>query len=188
MITVSAVLGLLLIVAAAPKLRATAAFGKTVEAYRLLPTGLAHLVGRVLPWAELVTGVALVTGPMWRIAALAATLMFGAFTLGLTVNLLRGRTELSCGCFSFGALDESAQRISWFHAARAGVLTALAALTVAVGVPATESDDRPVQLVVAAGMVAVGVVIAELRTVVTPDTSGLDTVLSRAENTLREAG
>ncbi|MFJ9631811.1 MauE/DoxX family redox-associated membrane protein [Streptomyces sp. NPDC101175] len=188
MIAVSAALGLLLIVAAAPKLRAAAAFGRTVEAYRVLPPGLARLVGRVLPWAELLVGAALVTGPVWRLAASAAALMFGAFTLGLTVNLLRGRTELSCGCFSFGAVDESARRIGWFHAARAAVLTALAAGTAAVGVPSVELADRIVQLVVAGGVVAVGVVVAELRTVLTTDAGGLDVVLGRARDTLREAG
>ncbi|MEU6259550.1 MauE/DoxX family redox-associated membrane protein [Streptomyces sp. NPDC047043] len=186
MILVSGLLGLVLIVAALPKLRTAAAFGKTVEAYGLLPGRLAHAVGRTLPWAELVTGATLLTGPLWRTAATAAALMFVAFTAGLTVNLMRGRTDLSCGCFAFGAVDGAAERIGWFHAARAAALAGLATTVAVLGVPATDTEDRLVQLVVAAGLVGVGVLAAEVRTVLTGPSDGMDSVLSRARSTLRE--
>ncbi len=43
-----------------------------------------------------------------RIAAAVATVLFTGFCVGLTVNLLRGRRELDCGCFAFGNEGEAA--------------------------------------------------------------------------------
>lgn len=57
--------------------------------------------------------------------AAAAAFLFVSFALAVGANLLRGRTELRCGCF--GATGE--RRISWAHVAGNACLTLVAALS-----------------------------------------------------------
>jgi hypothetical protein len=117
------------------------------------------MVARVLPVAEIIVGLCLITGVLGRLAALAAALLLSAFVAGLSVNLLRGRRDLDCGCFAFGAAD-GVPHISWFHPARAGGL-AVAALVLALApAPAVDPLARiaatALGLLVLLGTVAVG--------------------------------
>jgi hypothetical protein len=111
-----------LLIAGLMKINSLALFGKQVAAYQIAPERISELVGYILPPAEIVLGIAMLFIPQLSAAAM---LLFAAFAVAIGVNLLRGRTELRCGCFGV----TGKQTISVAHfAANIGLLL-LAALT-----------------------------------------------------------
>jgi len=134
-----------------------------VAAHRLLPAGVARVVGRRLPAAELVLGAALIASGGAAVVAVPVVLLLAAFAAGLTVNLVRGNTAVGCGCFAFGteAADRGDDRLRWWHAARALGLAVTAALAVAPGVTGPWPERLGATLagaVLALAVVAVGAV------------------------------
>lgn len=103
------VAGLALLGSAASKLNDPQRFAGIVRAYRLLPGPLAGLVAVALPLAELVIGAALLLRMETKPVALAAAALLMIFAVAIGINVLRGRTGISCGCF----LSERASRLSW---------------------------------------------------------------------------
>ena len=92
------VVGLVLFVAGLAKLRGgERRFTAVVARYELVPAAVAPVLGRWLPWAEVVTGAFLVAGVASRPAAVAAVLLFTVFSAAIGVGLARGRTH-DCGC------------------------------------------------------------------------------------------
>ena len=123
----SCVVGAVLLVAGIPKVRDGQAMIRAVRGYRVLPDPVAVVVGRVLPWLEIVLGVGLILGIAPRVTGAVASAMFLAFFAGLTINLLRGRRDLDCGCFAFSAGSEEIAHIGWWHSVRAAAFAILAA-------------------------------------------------------------
>nr|WP_300397365.1 MauE/DoxX family redox-associated membrane protein [uncultured Rhodococcus sp.] len=155
---VSSAVGAILVVAGLPKIKEPERMARAVRGYRLLPEKFAGVVGRVLPVAEVAVGLALIIGVLPKIAGGAAVVMFLAFFFGLTVNLLRGRRDLDCGCFAFAAGADEVARIGWWHSARAAVLAVLAATVVLT--PTIGMIDRVAGTLVGlfvVGLVCVGV-------------------------------
>ena len=76
-------------------------FAAAVEGYQLLSPDSAIWVVRVLPWLEIILGIALLLGIMIRYTAgfAGAFLMF--FIGVMLVTYLRG-IEADCGCFGVG--------------------------------------------------------------------------------------
>jgi uncharacterized membrane protein YphA (DoxX/SURF4 family) len=66
--------------------------------YRLVPGGLVNLSALVLPWFELLCGVALVLGMWNRTAAALIGLLLLVFVVAIAANLARGNA-IDCGCF-----------------------------------------------------------------------------------------
>ena len=95
------VLGLTFIYASYHKILAPADFAKIVYGYDLFPYGAINLIAIVLPFIELIAGLALILGLYPRSAALIINGMLVAFIIVLSINLIRGH-EFDCGCFSFG--------------------------------------------------------------------------------------
>ena len=93
------VLGLTFIYASYHKIFAPADFAKIVYGYDLFPNGAINLIAIVLPFIELLAGLALILGVYPRSAVLIINGMLAAFILVLTINLIRGH-EFNCGCFS----------------------------------------------------------------------------------------
>jgi cytochrome c oxidase subunit IV len=85
--------------AAVGKLRNWHVFEGVVANYRMLPEPLVRPFAYLLPPLELLVAVALVTlsAPVPETAA--ATLL-GLFAAAMGVNIVRGRREIDCGCFS----------------------------------------------------------------------------------------
>lgn len=105
-------LGLLFIAAALPKLTDPPSFAHMIYNYRLLPGGLVNPFALVLPWLELLCGVALVLGIWSRSAAAAIGLLLIVFVAAVSVNLLRGNA-IECGCFDVREAGKSvAERLS----------------------------------------------------------------------------
>jgi hypothetical protein len=106
------------------KLRNLELFESAVINYRILPRFLAALFARLIPIAELGGALALLW-PAWRTAGAAIILfLLVIFTLGIAINLMRGRHDVDCGCFG----PALRQTLSWWLVLRNLALAALAAI------------------------------------------------------------
>ncbi len=94
-------LGIVLIVAGAAKVGRPLTAQRAVQAYEIMPQGLAGTIGLVLPFLEIALGVLLVLGLFTRIAAAVGTLLMVAFIIGIAQAWSRGLT-IDCGCFGGG--------------------------------------------------------------------------------------
>jgi hypothetical protein len=93
------ILGLTFIYASYYKILAPADFAKIVYGYDLFPHAAINLIAIILPFIELVAGLALILGIYPRSAVLIINGMLIAFIVVLSINLIRGH-EFDCGCFS----------------------------------------------------------------------------------------
>ena len=92
------VLGQVFILAAFNKILDPAPFADVITNYAILPGALISPVAVILPWVELICGLALVTNKLTRGAALILFLLLTTFLSVLGYNLVRG-LDVSCGCF-----------------------------------------------------------------------------------------
>lgn len=90
--------GLVLVKAAMGKLRSWGLLEGVIQNYRILPEPLVRPTAIALPPVELALGAALLVRPGLAGLACAGALLV-AFALAMAVNVLRGRTEIDCGCF-----------------------------------------------------------------------------------------
>lgn len=100
------VLGVTFIYASYSKILAPAAFAKIIYGYDLFPAVLINLTAIILPFVELLTGLALIVGGYPRPAALIVNAMLMVFIVSLSINLIRGH-EFDCGCFAINADNTS---------------------------------------------------------------------------------
>ena len=112
--------------AAATKWRDREAFGYALENYELLPSALVAPAALAIPLVETVTALGLLAPATRPYTAPAAAALFLLFSLGIAVNLARGRDAIDCGCG--GASGD--QPISWWLVARNLVLVAAALVLV----------------------------------------------------------
>lgn len=91
-------LGLLFVSAALPKLVDPPSFAHMIYNYRILPGPLVNAAALVLPWFELLAGLALVLGIWRRTAAAWIGGMLLLFVAAISFNLARGNA-IDCGCF-----------------------------------------------------------------------------------------
>ena len=105
-------LGLVFAIAALAKIADPPGFAKSIWLYGLAPAWSVHPAALVLPWLELLCGLALCLG-FWRRAAAAWTaLLLLVFIAALSINLAR-RHPVDCGCFgSGGAALTEAERLA----------------------------------------------------------------------------
>ena len=95
-------LGIIFIVAALPKIADPPSFAHMIYNYRLLPGALINMVALVLPWMELLCGVALVLGVWKRTAAMLVGAMLVVFLVAISINVMRLH-PIDCGCFDLSA-------------------------------------------------------------------------------------
>lgn len=126
--TAGAALSVIFLTGAWQKLRDPPLFQANVENYRLLPEGLTSVAAILLPLWELAAGVLLLFGSTRTAAALLTVGLLLVVTAAVVVNLLRGRTEIDCGCGSLGG-HVGDQTLSWGLTIRNGVLAVAALLT-----------------------------------------------------------
>ncbi len=91
-------IGCVFVAAALGKIGDPAAFALQVHNYRLTPVWSEHLVAIVLPWVELVAGLALVLGVRARAGAALALGLMVLFTVAVGSAWARG-LDFECGCF-----------------------------------------------------------------------------------------
>jgi putative oxidoreductase len=102
------VLGLLFLAASLAKIVDVASLAKEVHNFHLAPLWSEHLLAMVLPWIELLAGLALVLGIRPRAGAWVTGLLLVVFTIAVASAMARG-LNFHCGCF--GTAD--ATRIGW---------------------------------------------------------------------------
>jgi Methylamine utilisation protein MauE len=127
-----AILMLIFLAGAWSKLRARETFEGVVYNYRLLPEFAVRPVSYLLPVIELAVGLGVAYAPTRPYAVIGALLLLTVFNIAIAVNLLRGRREIDCGCFS----SVLKQRLSTWLIVRNTVLMGLAAW-LAWGAPQT---------------------------------------------------
>lgn len=115
---------LILLVAGIAKISNLRSFAGAVRAYGLLSGPLVSPVSRGLPIVEVLIAGALVLNQASAWPSLAAAALFLVFTGGVTINLLRGRRDISCGCFG----TDHDRKLSWGLVMRNGLLILLALL------------------------------------------------------------
>jgi putative oxidoreductase len=95
------ILGLTFIYASFHKIISPAEFAKIVYGYDLFPAVFINLIAIIVPFLELVAGLALVIGFYPRSAAIIISTLLLAYIIVVTINLIRGH-EFDCGCFTSG--------------------------------------------------------------------------------------
>ena len=93
------ILGLTFIYASFHKILSPADFAKIVYGYDLFPEIFINLIAIIIPFLELIAGLALIIGVYPRSAAIVINGLLLAFIAVLAINLIRGH-EFDCGCFS----------------------------------------------------------------------------------------
>ena len=121
---VRAFLALVLLTAGIAKLVKRREFVEVVRNYRLLPESLAGFMGRSLPVIEVVVAIGLLLGIFIYWLAIIAIGLFLLFGSAVAINLLRGRRNISCGCFG----PQQNHRLTWGLVMRNAVFAGLATM------------------------------------------------------------
>lgn len=115
----AASLSVLLLIGGIDKLRNLDLFEGAVLAYRLLPVTFSRPFAVFFMVAELGAAVLLLIPQLRFYGALLALCVVGFATAGVAINLLRGHTDVACGC---GNLKEQSAGLSWWLVVRNALL------------------------------------------------------------------
>lgn len=89
-------------------------FARSIWFYHVVPGELINLVALILPWLELLCGLAVILGIFYRGAVVWANLMTIAFMVVLLSTIARG-LDIDCGCFRAAtSATEPAWNAFWF--------------------------------------------------------------------------
>jgi len=92
------VLGGLFVYAGAVKVLEPLDFAQNIRNYQLVGQSLSFVAAIVLPWLEILAGLALILGVWTRGAALVVTGLLVFFIVLTAVTMIRG-LDVDCGCF-----------------------------------------------------------------------------------------
>ncbi len=92
------VVGVTFIYASLYKINDPADFAKSIYYYHLVPGDLINLMALILPWIELLCGLALILGLFYNGAVVLANVMIFTFIFALSTAIARG-IDVECGCF-----------------------------------------------------------------------------------------
>jgi uncharacterized membrane protein YphA (DoxX/SURF4 family) len=105
-VRVQIALGIFFVAAALPKLVDPPSFAHMIYNYRLVPGAFVNFMALVMPWFELLAGLALILGIWTRTSAgLVGTLLL-VFIAAISLNLARGNA-IDCGCFDVSAANKT---------------------------------------------------------------------------------
>jgi uncharacterized membrane protein YphA (DoxX/SURF4 family) len=98
-IRVQLALGAIFVIAAIPKIADPPSFAHMIYNYRLVPASLINISALVMPWVELLAGLALILG-VWKVAARNLIgILLAIFIIAISINLVRDNA-IDCGCFN----------------------------------------------------------------------------------------
>lgn len=106
-------IALLFALAGSHKLRNLALFTEVFSAYRVLPESLARRSAWLIPAMELAIALALPWDSCRPWTLMAAIGLLIAYAAGISLNLVRGRRELDCGCGAAGNRRSIALWMVW---------------------------------------------------------------------------
>jgi uncharacterized membrane protein YphA (DoxX/SURF4 family) len=128
-VRVQIALGAIFVAAALPKITDPPSFAHMIYNYRILPGGLIHITALVMPWIEIITGLALILGVWVKPARWIIATMLIVFMVAISINLLRDNA-IDCGCFDVSAAGKTHEeriRDMWIVIVRdAGMLLMIA--------------------------------------------------------------
>lgn len=108
------VIGGVFVYASLYKIVEPGSFAKSIWYYHMVPGGLINLLAICLPWLELLAGMGLLFGVLYRGSVLSVNLMTLMFMIALASAISRG-LSIDCGCFKAGAqATESAWEALYF--------------------------------------------------------------------------
>ena len=108
-IRVQIALGAIFIIAALPKIADPPSFAHMIYNYRLVPASLINLSALVMPWVELLAGLALILG-VWKTAARNIVgILLAIFIIAISINLSRDNA-IDCGCFNVADAGKTHQQ------------------------------------------------------------------------------
>ncbi|HJW14002.1 MAG TPA: MauE/DoxX family redox-associated membrane protein [Thermoanaerobaculia bacterium] len=127
-------LGAIFAVAALPKIADPPSFAHMIYNYRLVPGPLVNAFALVMPWVELLAGLALILGVWRREAAVLIGLLLLVFIAAIAFDLARGHA-VDCGCFDVHAAGKSREEqlsdMRWVLVRDAAMLLMVAQVLVA---------------------------------------------------------
>ena len=109
--------------AAIPKIAEPLAFATSISHYEMMPLWTVNAFALVVPWLEVLIGVALVVGYKLRTSSLIAGGLLLMFTGAVAWAIMHG-LEIDCGCF--GA--EGGEEVSWYKVGKNLLMVAGCAL------------------------------------------------------------
>lgn len=115
--TVQIFLAALLVISGINQLAHFSQFKASVVAYKLLPAYAVGIVAALLASCEIIVGFSLVL-PWGEQAVLMPAIIFGLYFSAMSFNLLRGHTNIDCGC----SLIRREAPLSYWHLLRNLVL------------------------------------------------------------------
>jgi hypothetical protein len=137
-VRVQIALGIVFAAAAIPKIADPPAFAHMVYNYRMVPGGVVNGIALVLPWVELLGGIALVLGVWKREAAFLVGLLLVFFIAAIGFNLARGHA-IDCGCFDLRSAGKSREQLlsdmRWVLIRDVGLLLLVAQVAAATRTP-----------------------------------------------------
>ena len=141
-IRIQIALGIIFVVAALPKIVDPPSFAHMIYNYHLLPGALINFMALVMPWIELLCGLALILGIWQGTARSIIGALLITFVLAIAINLARGNA-IDCGCFDVSAANKTREeRLSdmrWVILRDLGLLLMVAQLWWASRVARTSS-------------------------------------------------
>jgi len=105
-IRVQIALGIIFVVAALPKIVDPPSFAHMIYNYHLVPGALINFMALVMPWIELLCGLALILGIWQGTARSIIGALLITFVLAIAINLARGNA-IDCGCFDVSAAGKT---------------------------------------------------------------------------------
>lgn len=114
-------LAAILLLGALEKLRELTRYSAAVAAYGLLPPVLVNAFARLFALLELAAGLLLLPGELRVAGAWLALALLALATTALALNLLRGHTDIDCGC---GGPAHARVGLSWWLIGRNALLLA----------------------------------------------------------------
>jgi hypothetical protein len=120
--TAALTLALVFGIAGVGKMMAWAELEGVIRNYRIAPGALAPLLSRVVPPVEILVTIAVLIPATRALGGLGALVLLTVFAVAMGINLLRGRTDIDCGCFR----STLRQNLSWWLLVRNAILAVLA--------------------------------------------------------------
>jgi hypothetical protein len=137
-------LGLVFLASSVHKLLHLDALSGTIYGYRLLPAAVIAPVGWLILLLEAAIAVALLARTGVAPAAAAGCGLLTLFALAMAINLLRGRSNIDCGCTPL----VRGQRLQWRLVVRNGLLAL--ALLLSIAAPAPPASASVLSMLLAA--------------------------------------
>jgi hypothetical protein len=97
-IIVSLCMSLMFGIAAMHKLKAVTVFKATMNEYQLVPRMLSGVVAILLIAAELLVAILVLVPAVRTTGLMIMAILLFIYTAGISINLLRGRRDIDCGC------------------------------------------------------------------------------------------